>query len=382
VAVQSKSTPSAELGLNWRSWSGSFNGRENTLHQLSPYVGKLKTGMAKALINAYSNPGDVVLDPFCGSGVVPFEAALTNRIAWGNDLNPYGFVLTSGKLHAPSKLENALERVYSLVNHVEKNKNSVDLRKIPLWIRKFFHPETLREIYVAFEFAKNNSDYFMLSCLMGILHHQRPGFLSFPSSHLVPYLRNNKFPRKQFPDLYLYRELGPRLEAKVRRAYRNVQLPSRWPQTKYLLLNENAKALSIKNESVDVVISSPPYFGALSYARDNRLRLWFLGFEDWKAVDASLSSKAGTYLSEMSASLEEIHRTLKPGRLCILVLGDVFQNGSTRNTARLISTLARAANNWNFKTLKIFSNKIPDNRRSRRGTTTTKIERILVLKKE
>ena len=84
----------AVTGLDARLWHGSLNSRECTLQQLSPYVGKMKSGMAKALVNVYSKPGDTVLDPFSGSGVVPLEAVLAGRRAWANDLSPYAYVLT------------------------------------------------------------------------------------------------------------------------------------------------------------------------------------------------------------------------------------------------------------------------------------------------
>src|SRR6476646_3133190 len=87
--------------LDAHLWHGSFNGRESTLQQLSPYVGKMKSGMARVLVQLYSRPGDIVLDPFSGSGVVPLEAALGGRCAWANDLSPYAYVLTRGKLETP-----------------------------------------------------------------------------------------------------------------------------------------------------------------------------------------------------------------------------------------------------------------------------------------
>src|SRR5258708_20036869 len=48
--------------------------------------------------------------------------------------------------------------------------------------------------------SKQRRSTFLLSCLLAILHHQRPGFLSFPSSHAVPYLRLNSFPRELYPE--------------------------------------------------------------------------------------------------------------------------------------------------------------------------------------
>jgi len=89
--------------LNARLWHGSFNARESSLQQLSPYVGKLKSGMVRVLLNLYSKPGDKVLDPFSGSGVVPLEAVLANRKAFANDLSPYAYTLTRGKLETPGK---------------------------------------------------------------------------------------------------------------------------------------------------------------------------------------------------------------------------------------------------------------------------------------
>ena len=96
--------------LDARLWHGSFNSRESSLQQLSPYVGKMKSGMARVLVNLYSKPGDTVLDPFSGSGVVPLEAALAGRRAWANDLSPYAYALTRGKLEAPGSRVVAIER--------------------------------------------------------------------------------------------------------------------------------------------------------------------------------------------------------------------------------------------------------------------------------
>lgn len=114
--------------LNARLWQGSFNRRESTLQQLSPYVGKMKSGMARALINLYSSPGDIVFDPFSGSGVVPLEAALAGRCAWANDLSPYAYVLTRGKLEAPGSQAVAIEKAKALIDAAEQEAPDTDTR--------------------------------------------------------------------------------------------------------------------------------------------------------------------------------------------------------------------------------------------------------------
>jgi len=368
-------------GLDARLWHGSFNSRESTLQQLSPYVGKMKSGMARVLINLYSKPGDTVLDPFSGSGVVPLEAALTGRCAWANDLSPYAYVLTRGKLETPGSERVAIRRAQELIDTVEREAPSVDSVVVPEWIREFFHPDTLREVLTAFRILRQREDHFLTACLMGILHHVRPGFLSYPASHLVPYLRKNKYPPDEFPDMYAYRDLRSRLLAKVKRAYRRHMLPVDWEQRQYQVWQVNSMSLPIEDETVDAVISSPPYFGALDYARDNRLRLWFLGCEDWKELDASLTANRKVYLPQMRVCLQEVYRVLKSEGYCVLVLGDVDRNGKIRRTAEILADLAMDATNGGFEVETIYDDRIPDDRRSRRKTKTTKFERILVMQK-
>ncbi|HEY0069471.1 MAG TPA: DNA methyltransferase [Chloroflexia bacterium] len=367
--------------LNASMWHGSFNGRESTLQQLSPYVGKMKSGMARSLIRLYSRPGDVVLDPFSGSGVVPLEAVLAERVAWANDLSPYAYVLTRGKLETPGSETLALEMTIKLLDDVDTFAPTIDLSLVPAWVSSFFHPQTLREVVAAFQLLRERQDYFLTACLLGILQHVRPGFLSYPASHLVPYLRESKYPRDQFPRMYDYRDLRSRLVAKVRRAYRRHILPAKWEQRLFSVWQENAMHLPIEDGRVDSIISSPPYFGALDYARDNRLRLWFLGCADWKDLDKNLTASSKVYLPQMSACLLEMDRVLRPGGYCVLVLGDVSRDGQTRRTAEVLAELAISLTNERFVVDTIYDDLIPDERRSRRETKTTKYERILVMRK-
>jgi DNA modification methylase len=368
--------------LDAKLWHGSFNARESSLQQLSPYVGKLKSGMVRVLLNLYSKPGDFVLDPFSGSGVVPLEAALANRRALANDLSPYAYTLTRGKLETPSSEKKAIEKTLALLEGVEKKAPSVDISKVPEWVQSFYHPDTLREILVVFEVLKQQDDYFLTACLLGILHHVRPGFLSYPASHLVPYLRKAKYPPETYPQMYAYRDLRSRLIAKVKRAYRNSTLPVSWEKREYKIWQTNSMDLPLVDCSTDTIISSPPYFGALDYARDNRLRLWFLGCENWKELDKSLTANQKVYLPQMSTCIKEMYRVLKPDGYCVLVLGDVERDGKTHRTAEILAEIANNVTNNGFRIETIYDDTIPDERRSRRNTQTTKFERILVMQKE
>lgn len=362
-------------------WDGSFNGRESTLQQLSPYVGKLKSGMVHSLIEHFTRPGELICDPFSGSGVVPMEALLLGRKAAANDLSAYAYCVTLGKMGAPPVYDEALKRAERMLTYVAEHYLDHDLRKVDMWVRTFFHKKTLKEALSAFDYCREQGDWFLAACLCGILHHQRPGFLSHPSSHLVPYLRSNLFPQSDYPELYKYRPLAPRILAKIRRAYRRPQIQRVWTRDDYDVAMSDARALPFKSDSMDLILTSPPYFGALSYARDNRLRLWFLGEKEWKQLDHRLTSREGIYEEQMSACVKEMYRILKPGKYCVLIVGEVIRNGKTRDTAAVLGGLAHAATQGGFSTDCVVEDLIPDSRRSRRGTRTTRVEKILVLQK-
>lgn len=364
-------------GLTPDLWQGCYNGRESTMQQLAPYVGKMKSGMASALVLHCSEPGETVFDPFAGSGVVPYEALTCGRHVIANDLSPYAQAVTAGKLFAPPTREAALAEARYHVEQAAADTAGVDLDVVPGWVREFFHPDTLRETLALVRRLRADERWFLLACTMGILHHVRPGFLSYPASHLTPYLRVAKYPPQEYPEMYAYRSVAPRLAAKVHRAYRRA--PAIDPGLRRTVLRENAMALSLPAESVDAIVSSPPYFGALDYGRDNRLRLWFLGVEDYRELEQGLTSNERVYVDQMSACLRELHRVLRRGRLCALVLGDVRRSDRSRDTASVIADLA--AEGGRFRVEGTVDDEIPDIRRSRRRTRTTKRDRILILRR-
>jgi len=357
------------------SWNRSCANIECTLHQLSPFIGKLKSSIAQELIMTYSKPGDIVADPFAGSGTVPLEALLTGRKSFSADINPYAEVLCKGKLTAPQSCELALEKAEKVLDRIQRLPDP-DLRKVPFWVRQFFHPKTLKEIIRFSEYCRKYREYFLFACLLGILHHQRPGFLSFPSSHLVPYLRSNKYPHKQYPKMYEYRELKPRLLAKIRRAYS--RHPGNISNGSSTHLHCSIERLKMP-EVVDCLITSPPYMNALDYTRDNRLRLWFIK-PNKHTNDNEITRKKNDFVEAMSSLAKKLNFSLKSKGYCILIIGERI----ARSPKTLLSYLTYNIMKTYAPELSlqlILEDKIPDIRRSRRDYKGTKAEHFLVFKK-
>lgn len=358
------------------NWSGSALRVESTLHQLSPYIGKLKSSIAGSLIAQFTQPNDLILDPFSGSGTVALEAWAAGRHIIANDLSPYAALLTRAKLFPYESLDDAMEDLEGLTDEVEALTPCLDLRRAPKWVREFFHPRTLRETIAWTYVLRKRRRWFLLASLLGILHHQRPGFLSYPSSHTVPYLRTRAFPHHKFPALYKYRPLMERLEAKIDRAFR------RLPDLDYTLerrCHSQSAHLLTPSTPVDAIITSPPYMRQLDYGRDNRLRLWFLGVDDSNALDQIISPRKGAFLDLMAQCFRKWKTILKRGRNCVLVVGD---GSSELRSANLPTVISEIAVKEGFVHVLDHTEAIPNERRVRRGLTGSTSETTVILRND
>ena len=68
-------------------------------HYLFRYPAKFHPAVAQKLIDEFSEIGDTVLDPFCGSGTLIVEAVAKGRSAIGIDIDPLAACVTSVKVH-------------------------------------------------------------------------------------------------------------------------------------------------------------------------------------------------------------------------------------------------------------------------------------------
>jgi hypothetical protein len=358
-------------------WAQPCTHQECSLHQLSPYIGKLKSAIAQDLILRYSQPGELVADMFCGSGTVPLEAARLGRRIFASDASLYAMTLTRGKLQAPRTSATALAELEDLLRYVEALPLP-DLRGVPRWVRAFFHPHTLKEVLRFTRLLQRERNDFLLASLLGILHHQRPGFLSFPSSHLVPYLRSHKFPHAVYPDLYAYRPLAPRLRAKIARVLK------RPPLQVLVGFVEDMRQSAVESvdlpHGIDCVITSPPYMNALDYGRDNRLRLWFLGEPYLESLDRALTGPDG-YSSAIHALAQQLQEKVRPGGYCVFVVGErTTRKGERFPSEVLTSIFAQHASALRLD--HVIRDIIPDIRRSRRHLAGVRRENILVFRKD
>lgn len=336
---------------NWGIW----------LHHMSAYIGKLKPAIANLLITYCSNRGEIVFDPFCGVGTAPLEADLLGRIPIGNDLNPYAYAISRAKFtRAPMK------DLIHWVNNQNIESRNEDLDWIEDQFLEFYDTNTLKEISFFRRRIFEDQQYFILGCMLGILHGHRPGHLSAITNLVIPYKPKTK---------PVYKPVKERLIAKIKRMYRD-KFPMR---TKGRIYNKDSRDLNfIVDNSVDAIISSPPYYDTLDYIEDNRLRLNFLGYktEARSNLKTKLIQDRSNFLDDMEKVGLELHRILKPNSPCILILGDLHLSNKVINTAKEIEKIYTS---FGFKTHGIVNDWMPENKSLPNNYKRKKLDKILIL---
>ncbi len=82
-------------------WDFGREGKANySVHKIGEYPSKIRPIVFAHIVERFSNKGDVILDPFAGSGTVAVEAKLQGRNSISYDINPNAIELTRKKLNA------------------------------------------------------------------------------------------------------------------------------------------------------------------------------------------------------------------------------------------------------------------------------------------
>lgn len=351
---------------------------DNSINSLSPYIGKMRIELAKYLIECYSVKDGVIYDPFAGSGTVLLEGWTLGHEVVGNDLNYYAYVLSMGKLNPCITFEEAEKKLLKYKKLAEKKSKTLNIDNIPEWVRSFYHENTLKEICSWVYYLKRNKEWFLLSCLMGILHHQRPGFLSYPASHSAPYLRDRAYPIELYPDMYNYKNVYEKLYNKVKRSYKsfpnlNYALPRR-------MFNKDTASIRFKDEHFSTIITSPPYMKSLTYARDNRLRLWFLGQDDWITLDKRISPGKNEFVEIMKKCFKKWAKLQQVGDKCVIVIGDIciIYNNKKVSLSEMIIDISKKY----YTCIETFRDPIPESKKVVKGNARIKQEIIVVLERK
>lgn len=309
--------PHQDFPFSKREWGGPA-------HSMCSYQGKMKPSLAHHLIDCFSKPGDVVVDPFSGSGTIPFEACRMGRPGFGMDISRLGHILTLGKVGRAStahteELISELERFVSSYVPTDDDQASASAVRFNSAIPDYFQTDTLREVLAARRFFLNRWDTgpewaLLYSCVLHLLHGNRPYALSRNSHPVTPYSPTGPFE---------YRALLPRLRDKLARLEDEVFGTAR--SFGGSAQGDCTKAWPSSIPKADAIITSPPFFASTRFYMTNWMRFWFSGWErsDFDTltsdyVENRQKANLDVYRDFFASCRERLHDT----GILVLHLGD------------------------------------------------------------
>ena len=304
----------------------------HSLHYVVPYQACFAPQIPEFFIKNFSEKGDIVLDPFCGRGTTVLEANQQNRIGLGVDVSPLALEI------AKSKLKNiTYEQVKERLSQIDFSKEILDGYND---FKDIYHPKTYSQIVNLKEQLTDSAvDNLIRSIIFGRLHGHSHGFFSVWTFNVISFskdrIKKQSEKRGLKPD---FRDVVPRILKKAKTVLEHPVIE----QPKSKLFKSDSRNLPIESNSVDLIVTSPPFLDVINYIDDNWLRFWFLGFDRNQLRNTLIQTgNLEEYKGFIRDSLKEMYRVLKKGKYCVVEVGDVRHKSQKLYLDHIIVELAR-----------------------------------------
>ena len=292
-------------------------------HGLFPYRGKFHPQLIKGLLNILNvQPGETVLDPMCGSGTLNVEAAIIGIDSIGIEKSPFCVLMSKAKYESLKVHGNELS---AIINNASKNyKILAKNKKLPAEFN----------LEANFSSEKNITLLAFLDAMGYARRCSKSIDILFPSV-LKRYVGQiSSFIGTR--DKLNLKVGGPRFEM------------------------GDAKALPIDDNSIDAIITSPPYSFAIDYADNDRPQLEYLGYDVGSLKNEMIGLKGKTrkeklsnYFEDMNQVLKEMARVLKIGKYAVIIIGsNDIQTGGIRLETKIEELASRHSFELDQKVLK------------------------------
>ena len=271
-------------------------------HWIYPYKGKFHPQMIRALLNIIGlNQGDIVLDPFIGSGTTAVEAQLLGINCIGIDVSPLCVLQSKVKTESIDVLPQIREWREEIIKRIKPSLFNLEGKTIDDAIN-----------LIPDEEVKN---FYRMAKLVAISDNVRRG-REFSNA----FLKNLEVMISSISD---YVDIIKELNLKLGRIH---------------IKTGDSRALPLNNESIDGIVTSPPYSIALDYVSNDAHALKELGYdltlirEKFVGVRGKGQARIDLYNDDMKNSLKEMFRILKPQKYAVIVIGNATYMGQEIKT--------------------------------------------------
>jgi len=247
------------------------------IHSFHRFFGKLIPAIPAAAVELFSEPGELVLDPFCGSGTTLVESIVRGRDAVGIDINPLSVLISKVKTTLVDPEDVILETKDALRQGRIILGNGLPPPPYCVNIHHWYRPSVIREL-TALHTAVNGKPVgaarnFMAACLSAINRNVS----NADPQHVFPgyskRLRRLDMERGRRIDVFETFATGVR----KRVAYLE-ELHERMNGTGRATVHRaQADSPPAINREVALVVTNPPYISSVRYLETLKLEMSWAG---------------------------------------------------------------------------------------------------------
>jgi DNA modification methylase len=270
-------------------------------HWIYPYKGKFHPQMIRALLNIIGlKRGETVFEPFSGSGTTAVEAQLLGINCIGIDISPLCVLQGRVKTKSIFVIENIIKSKDDIVSKIKPSlfNNEHDFYKIL---------KTIED--------ENTRWFFALVRLLAVSDNSRRGRDMERS-----FTKNLERMIESVSD---YKEIVEKLQLKLG----DIEIKI-----------GDSRKVDLSDNSVDGIITSPPYSIALDYVDNDAHSLADMGYdldkirEKFIGVRGKGKERVDLYNDDIMKSYNEMYRVLKPNKFAVIVIGNATYQGQEVKT--------------------------------------------------
>ncbi len=322
------------------------------VHGFHPYPARLHPDTANRLIEGLSKEGEVVLDPFCGSGTVLVEARSLGRRGVGVDANPLSVALARFKLGADDSQARGrwLRAAFAVAKAADRERCAgvQGVAGIDKQDEDLFSPRMLSElgllrtqIAAVDDAATRTALLLVLSSMLNKVSRrvddggEKARVAERPSGFAIRFFKDRA------------QEVGRQMLDFAR------SLAPEAPECA-VDLGDARELASVADGYASLIVTSPPYPGVYDYFSHHAARIRWLELDAQHLAQREIGAKRelsrlqgeealDAWRRDLVDFLRQMRRVLRPDGAACLVLADTAAAGTVFPADELVRASAQAA---------------------------------------
>lgn len=370
------------------SLSFDFSNEDTTYltHSLHPYPAKFPPQLPNAILSKYGKAGQIVLDPFCGSGTTLVESRLLGFNSIGIDVNGLSVLLSKVK-STPFKVNDIFQ--------AEKFIDRITIEGLQ-WnkLRPKIQVKNIEGLEHWFQYNVAEELTFLVNSINEIENEKVKNFFQIVFSSIIVKVSNQESDtrfvakNKSIKNNYTIQLF---LTRSMEYLQRMIVFSEKVNNDCFVkIYNADSRKLDMLKEcSIDIVITSPPYANTYDYYLYHKFRKRWLDidvkFAQYNEIGSrreysSLKKPAEQWTLDLTKCLSEIYRVLKQNRLSFIVIGDSVIKKQLIKIDEVVSNISQQIG---FKVCNIISSNLSEHSKmfNPNFTNKDKREHLIILKK-